>query len=112
MEFGLFIRKAKTFDNMKRLALYADKKDYFGIFLSDHVFSSMENLEGKFPYLESMTAMTALAMVTEKIRVGQMTLCNSFRNPAFLAKSISTLDNISKGRYELFLGAAILGGML
>ena len=40
-----------------------------------------------------------------KIKIGQIVACNSYRNPALLAKMISTLDLISNGRVELGIGA-------
>lgn len=103
MEFGLKIRSAVTFDAMKELTLYAEKNDYFGVFINDHVHGFKS--KGNEPYLESWTVLSALASITSKIRLGQAVLFNSLRNPAFLAKSVSTLDVISEGRYELLLGA-------
>ena len=47
----------------------------------------------------------AIAARTEKIRIGTLVLCNSFRNPALLAKSLTTIDNVSNGRLEIGLGA-------
>jgi alkanesulfonate monooxygenase SsuD/methylene tetrahydromethanopterin reductase-like flavin-dependent oxidoreductase (luciferase family) len=49
--------------------------------------------------------MTGIGIETKRIRVGQITLFNSMRNPAVLAKMISTLDNMTGGRYETILGA-------
>ena len=49
--------------------------------------------------------MSAMAMVTSKIRIGGLVLCNSYRNPAFLAEMAASLDNISEGRLEIGLGA-------
>ena len=103
MEFGLKIRSAVTFDAMKELTLYAEKNNYFGVFINDHVHGFKS--KGNEPYLESWTVLSALASVTSKIRLGQAVLFNSLRNPAFLAKSIAGLDVISCGRYELLLGA-------
>ncbi|MCC7368385.1 MAG: TIGR03560 family F420-dependent LLM class oxidoreductase [Chloroflexi bacterium] len=54
---------------------------------------------------ESFTALTALAVLTERVRLGQVVICNGFRNPALTAKMASTLDVISGGRYELGIGA-------
>ena len=48
--------------------------------------------------------MTAIAVQTN-IRVSQTVLCNSYRNPALLAKMASTLDVITNGRFELGIGA-------
>jgi len=49
--------------------------------------------------------MAALAIETHKVKLGNIVLCNSFRNPAYLAKIISTLDHISNGRVLMWLGA-------
>jgi len=49
--------------------------------------------------------MSALAVETSKIKLGHLVLCNSFRNPAYLAKMVCTLDNISNGRALFWLGA-------
>ena len=39
------------------------------------------------------------------MRLGQIVICNGFRNPALTAKMASTLDTISGGRFELGIGA-------
>ncbi len=49
--------------------------------------------------------MSALAAVTERIRLGHIVICTAFRNPALTAKMISTMDSISGGRMELGIGA-------
>ena len=92
MEFGLKIRSAVTFDKMKELTLYAEKNNYFGVFINDHVHGFKS--KGNEPYLESWTVLSALASVTTKIRLGQAVLFNSLRNPAFLAKSISIFSQV------------------
>ncbi len=54
---------------------------------------------------ESFTSLSALAMVTTRVRLGQIVINNGFRNPALVAKMISTMDVISGGRMELGIGA-------
>jgi F420-dependent oxidoreductase-like protein len=54
---------------------------------------------------ESFTTLTAMAMVTSRVRLGHMVICNGFRNPALVAKLSSTLDVVSGGRFELGIGA-------
>src|SRR5687768_14715657 len=54
---------------------------------------------------ESFTSLAALAALTERVRLGQIVICNGFRNPALTAKMAATLDTISGGRYELGIGA-------
>jgi alkanesulfonate monooxygenase SsuD/methylene tetrahydromethanopterin reductase-like flavin-dependent oxidoreductase (luciferase family) len=103
MEFGVFIRGAVTYEKMLELSLGAEKLDYYGVFLNDHVNGFADG--GKEPYLEAWTAITGLGLQTSKIKVGHITLFNSIRNPAYLAKSSTTLDIMTNGRFELILGA-------
>lgn len=52
-----------------------------------------------------IAALGALAVATEKIRIGTAVLANGFRHPAVLAKDAATIDVLSKGRLELGIGA-------
>ncbi len=54
---------------------------------------------------ESFSVLTALAMVTSRVRLGHMVVCTGFRNPALTAKLTSTIDVIAGGRFELGIGA-------
>ncbi|MEA2518030.1 MAG: hypothetical protein QOF49_110 [Chloroflexota bacterium] len=54
---------------------------------------------------EAYTSLTALAALTERIRLGQIVTCAAYRNPALVAKMISTMDVISAGRMEVGVGA-------
>jgi F420-dependent oxidoreductase-like protein len=54
---------------------------------------------------ESFVMLSALAMTTERVRLGHMVVCTGFRNPALTAKLSSTIDVISGGRFELGIGA-------
>jgi alkanesulfonate monooxygenase SsuD/methylene tetrahydromethanopterin reductase-like flavin-dependent oxidoreductase (luciferase family) len=103
MQFGVYVRPAETYDGMLELTRAAEELGYFGVFLNDHV----EGLSGdrREPYLEAWTAMAGLGAQTRRIRLGHITLFNSLRNPAYLAKSVATLDNMTGGRYELILGS-------
>lgn len=82
----------------KDLALEFEKYDYHSIWLGDHLTIGGYRLEG-------WTTLSALSAATKRIRLGTMTLCNSFRNPALLAKMAASLDVISGGRLELGIGS-------
>ena len=56
-----------------------------------------------FPFLESLTILTALAMETSRVRLGTGVLVLPLRNPLVLAKTTATLDRISGGRLVLGL---------
>jgi alkanesulfonate monooxygenase SsuD/methylene tetrahydromethanopterin reductase-like flavin-dependent oxidoreductase (luciferase family) len=57
------------------------------------------------PLLEGWTALTYLAAEYPQFHVGHMVLCQSFRNPALLAKMAATLQYLSNGRFTLSIGA-------
>ncbi|TRO46393.1 LLM class flavin-dependent oxidoreductase [Candidatus Bathyarchaeota archaeon] len=103
MEFGYYIRPADTYEGMVEMARYAEELGLSGVFLNDHVHSMRQG--GMEPYLEAWTAIAGIGVQTSRIRLGHIVLFNSLRNPAFLAKSVSTLDRMSGGRYELIIGA-------
>lgn len=55
----------------------------------------------------TISALTAAAMATTKLRIGSFVFVNDYRHPALLAREIATLDQLSDGRVELGMG---LGG--
>lgn len=85
------------------VARQAERIGAESIWLFDH-FTTTPRPTDELTF-ESFTALAALATLTERVRLGQIVICNGFRNPALTAKMASTLDTISGGRYELGIGA-------
>jgi F420-dependent oxidoreductase-like protein len=54
---------------------------------------------------EAWSLMAALAVTTQRVRLGQMCTCMAYRNPAYLAKVAATCDVLSGGRVEMGIGA-------
>jgi F420-dependent oxidoreductase-like protein len=103
IEFGLLSYQAgMTFKAIADRAAQAEKLGYHSLWLADHFWNRGIPEADE---LECTTTISALCAVTQKLRIGALVLCNSFRNPALLAKVLSTIDNISNGRLEAGVGA-------
>jgi probable F420-dependent oxidoreductase len=74
----------------------------------DHLIAEGAMAPPGAPLLECFTTIAALVPLTTRIRFVQTVACNSFRNPALLAKMVASLDVVSGGRIELGLGAGWL----
>ena len=90
---------ARTMD----LAREAEDLGFESVWLFDHFHTTPRPTEELT--FESFTALTALAGVTSRIRLGQLVSCAGYRNPALVVKMISTMDVISGGRMEFGVGA-------
>jgi alkanesulfonate monooxygenase SsuD/methylene tetrahydromethanopterin reductase-like flavin-dependent oxidoreductase (luciferase family) len=58
-----------------------------------------------FPQWEPLTALAAIAAVTDRIGLGTLVLDLALRNPVVTAKAAATVERISGGRLELGMGA-------
>lgn len=85
------------------LALLAERLGYDSIWLYDH-FHNVPKPAHEAVF-ECWTTMAAISQITTRVRLGQMVGCNSYRNPALLAKITSTIDVISGGRLDWGIGA-------
>jgi probable F420-dependent oxidoreductase len=68
-------------------------------------YSSLVFIDHLGPQPAPLVAAMAAASATRSLRVGTQVLANPLRNPAMLAKEITTLDLLSEGRFEAGLGA-------
>ena len=82
----------------------ADGLGFDSIWTWDHLYPIVGSAEG--PIFECYTAMAAVATTTANASIGLMVGANTFRNPALVAKMVTTLDHISGGRAVLGIGAA------
>lgn len=85
------------------VAQQAERLGFESVWLFDHLHTVPRPTDEIT--FESFTSLAALAMATKRVRVGQVVICNGFRNPALVAKMASMLDTISGGRYDLGIGA-------
>ena len=74
---------------------------YESLWVWDHI---LLGVEPHFPIIDSLTLLTAVAVRTQTIKLGTGILVLPLRNPVVLAKQLSSMDQVSKGR--LVLGMA------
>jgi alkanesulfonate monooxygenase SsuD/methylene tetrahydromethanopterin reductase-like flavin-dependent oxidoreductase (luciferase family) len=106
VEFGLIVpadalnksRRHLYMEDVNRLLDYV-KGCYRSAWLIDHLqFEDSDVLEG-------WTALTYLSALHPELQWGHTVICQSFRNPALLAKMAATLQFVSGGRFTLGMGA-------
>ena len=116
MRFGLalphydtsYAGQAVSWEAVRRTAQTAEAAGFHSVWVSDHLFLDWGKYGGADEpraALECWTTLSALSAVTERVRLGSLTLCNDFRNPALLGKMAASLDVLSGGRLDIGLGA-------
>src|SRR3954447_22959519 len=97
---------AEMFDRTLEHAQAAERGGFSSVWVMDH-FWQLPPLGGPDePILEAYTLLGALAARTERVKLGTLVTGVTYRNPAILAKIVTALDVISRGRAFLGIGAA------
>jgi alkanesulfonate monooxygenase SsuD/methylene tetrahydromethanopterin reductase-like flavin-dependent oxidoreductase (luciferase family) len=81
-----------------------DRLGYDSLWTWDHLYPIVGDPSG--PMFEGYLTLASWAEQTEKVRLGLMVGANTFRNPALVVKTITTLDHMSGGRMNLGIGGA------
>ena len=77
---------------------YAEQLGFSDVWLTEHYFT------GESVYNDSLMFAAALAVKTERIRIGFAVVQTPFHHPVRLAVQLALLDNLSKGRIDVGIG--------
>jgi F420-dependent oxidoreductase-like protein len=112
MRFGLQIPNftpdapGGIFEGVLAMARAAEDAGFDSVWVMDHFYQLPPMGGPDAPMLDSYTLLGALAAQTTRVRLGALVSGVTYRNPAHLAKIVTSLDVISRGRAILGLGAA------
>ncbi len=99
------VAPADIFDNVVAQAKAAEAAGYDRVFVMDHFYQLPGIGSHDEPMFECYSMLSALAQHTERVRLSALVTGNTYRNPALLAKTLTTLDHVSHGRATLGIGA-------
>lgn len=93
------------FEAVAQQAEAADRSGFDTVLVMDHFYQLPMLGPPEREMLECYTLLGALAQRTSSVRLGALVTGNTYRNPAVLAKTVTTLDIVSAGRAQLGIGA-------
>ena len=97
-------QQGASYADLLRVARAAQDAGFDGFFRSDH-YRAMGGSAGEPGPTDAWTTLSALAVQTERIRLGTLVTSATFRLPGPLAIAVAQADQMSGGRIELGLGA-------
>jgi alkanesulfonate monooxygenase SsuD/methylene tetrahydromethanopterin reductase-like flavin-dependent oxidoreductase (luciferase family) len=96
----------RLFERLAAMAGTAEAAGFDTIFVMDHFWQLPQIGTPDLHMLEGYTLLAGLAARTKTARLGTLVTGVTYRNPAHLAKIVTTLDVVSGGRALLGIGAA------
>jgi alkanesulfonate monooxygenase SsuD/methylene tetrahydromethanopterin reductase-like flavin-dependent oxidoreductase (luciferase family) len=94
-----------TFIAQLHQALEHIQPSFDSVWVDDHVMPKLDGISSDTPYLECLTTIAALATAHPGLKFGAGVLCQSYRNPALLAKMTANIQALTSGRFIFGIGA-------
>jgi F420-dependent oxidoreductase-like protein len=102
----LGVKDGELFERIAQIAVTAEESGFDSLWVMDHFYQITNVGPRTDPMLEAYTLLGAIAARTKRAGLGTMVTGVTYRNPAYLAKVVTTLDVVSLGRAILGIGAA------
>ena len=92
VDMGPFFRIEKSLSSITKVATEIERLGFDSVWVPDHG-------------IDPLTILSSIAANTRKTKLGTCVLIPDHRHPVLLAREIATIDNLSRGRFILGLGA-------
>lgn len=99
------VSHAELFERIATMASAAEDASFDTVLVMDHFYQLPALGPPDAEMLEAYSLLSALAPRTRRVTLSALVTGNGYRNPAMLAKTVTTLDIISGGRAQLGIGA-------
>ena len=96
----------ELFERIVQIGGTAERSGFDSIWVMDHLYQIAVVGARTEPMLEAYSLLCGIAARTSRAQLGTMVTGVTYRNPALLAKMVTTLDIVSSGRAILGIGAA------
>jgi alkanesulfonate monooxygenase SsuD/methylene tetrahydromethanopterin reductase-like flavin-dependent oxidoreductase (luciferase family) len=109
MDFGVQVNLYRTdWAAVKASVEALEAGNWDSLWFADHYIppgGGGDDAEEAKTAFEGLSAIAMVAGMTKKLRLGNLVLGNTYRNPAHVAKIAGTIDTMSEGRFTLAIGA-------
>ena len=107
MDFGVQVNVYRTsWEEISASVMAMEAGNWDSVWFADHYIPPGADSEQEaLTAFEGLSAIATVAGMTKKLRLGNLVLGNTYRNPAHVAKIAGTIDTVSEGRFTLAIGA-------
>ena len=107
MDFGVQVNVYRTsWDDVRASVTAMEAGNWDSVWFADHFIPPGANREQEaLTAFEGLSAIAFAGGMTKKLKLGNLVLGNTYRNPALVAKIAGTIDTASQGRFTLAIGA-------